>query len=641
MAPTLSSLPTSAPPTEAMCLPLSTATRQRYARLRHHLNKQTQPWDGVVATLLVIVAQLLIAGIDFMLDNHSVDFPPSILAMVALFVVLSACGCVIPRLEEFYQKHLSRATNLLNRHMSIGFTIPFVMICRGPLADARTVGLVIACFVLTGILNTISTYILALPIHSLMVRWKERSPTYESENTEVIEGRKERWSWISSKIIFERDSMASSFSFGVSCSGDESACEGTRPPTSLEKVQPTEAQQDTPKTGFRGWLSRNPMLVLCWFLTFTVGIPLRYAVHHDASLATFLLFATWFTMLEIQAAVKRAEGLAPWIRITLTGSLNAVLWTSFVMMAYIYLDAAISDRALGKMLDSLQTKTTLSHLLLHSVNGGVDAEGNKLNVSMAAGDIAQSILNAGLVAWGLKLYEYRRQLLSRAGLTVLIVSSILALGNVALGPLLTRAIGLAPASRNIAYTARSVTIAMGAPVMVMMGGDASLNATMVVISGIIFQMGLGFGFGSWLERTIFSRFVKQQEQPTDNTTAERTEDKPEGAKTEPKASQTELLTVPVRQSFDLEAQQAARTAPTTATPAQGQGMNDPHTVAAGLTIGINSAAMGTAYLYEVGSEAAPYSALSMMALGVMTVGFASIKPLAEWVVAGVGGQMQG
>ncbi|KAK3504306.1 hypothetical protein B0T13DRAFT_485386 [Neurospora crassa] len=560
--------------------------------------------------------------------------------MVAVFVVLSACGCVMPRLEEFYQKHLSRATNLLNRHMSIGFTIPFVMICRGPLADARTVGLVIACFVLTGIINAVLTYSLALPIHSLIVRWT-RSCTLprESDNMEVIEGRRERWSWMSSKIIFEPNSMASNFNFGVSCSGEESACEGTRPPTSLENT-PTTVVQETPRTGFRGWLSRNPILVLCWFLTFTVGIPLRYAVHRDAPLATFLLFATWFTMLEVQSAVKSAEGFVPWIRITLTGSLNAVLWTSLVMMGYIYIDAAISDRALGKMLDTLQTKTTLSHLLLHSVNGGVDAEGNKLNVSLAAGDIAQSILNAGLVAWGLKLYEYRRQLLSRAGLTVLIVSSILAIGNVALGPLLTRAIGLGPASRNIAYTARSVTIAMGAPVMITMGGDASLNATMVVISGIIFQMGLGFGLGSWLERTIFSCFVTQQD-ATVNTSPEQPEEKPEAeAKSEPKASQAELLTVPVRRSFDLEAAQRARTtAPTIASPAQGEGMNDPHTVAAGLTIGINSAAMGTAYLYEVGSEAAPYSALSMMALGVMTVGFASIKPLAEWVVASVGGTM--
>ncbi|KAK3953896.1 hypothetical protein QBC32DRAFT_386306 [Pseudoneurospora amorphoporcata] len=627
-----------------MCLPISTPTRQRYASLRDNLKNQTQLWDGVVATLLVLVAQLLIAGIDLMLDDHGVDFPPSILAMGAVFVVTSAVGCLVPGLERIYQRRLSRATNLLNRHMSIGFTIPFVMICRGPLADARTVGLVIACFVLTGILNTASTYLLALPIHSLMVRWTPCAPTQEPENTQVIQGRRERWSWISSKIILERDSMASSFSFGVSCSGDESGCEGTtRPPTLLEKTPPTESQE-TPKTGFQAWVIRNPMLVLCWFMTFTVGIPLRYALHHDASLATFLLFATWFTMLEIQAAVKRSEGLAPWLRIILTGSLNAVLWTSFVIMAYTYLDAAVSDRALGKMLDTLQTKTTLSHLLLHSVNGGVDAEGHKLNVSMAAGDIAQSILNAGLVAWGLKLYEYRRQLLSRAGLTVLIVSSILAMGNVALGPLFTRAIGLAPASRNIAFTARSVTIAMGAPVMATMGGDASLNATMVVISGIIFQMGLGFGLGSWLEKMIFSCFVKQQQkQSTDNTVAENAQDKPEGgAKTEPKASQTELLTVPpVRQrSFDLEAQRTPATAPAATPLAQGKGMNDPHTVAAGLTIGINSAAMGTAYLYEVGSEAAPYSALSMMALGVMTVGFASIKPLAEWVVTSVGGQMQ-
>ncbi|KAA8628287.1 hypothetical protein SMACR_08819 [Sordaria macrospora] len=556
MAPTLppssvTASPTLPPITAMYIPPLSTKTRQRYARLRDYVKGQTTIWDGIVATVLVLVAQLLIAGIDLMLDDHSVDFPPSILAMGALFVVTLAIGCVVPGLEGIYQRRLSRATNLLNRHMSIGFTIPFVMICRGPLADARTVGLVIACF----------------------------------------------------------------------------------------------AQQETLECGLLRWLNRNPMLVLCWFLTFTVGIPLRYAVHHDASLATFLLFATWFTMLEIQASVKRSEGLAPWVRIILTGSLNAVLWTSFVMMAYIYLDAAISDRALGKMLDTLQTKTTLSHLLLHSVNGGVDAEGNKLNVSMAAGDIAQSILNAGLVVWGLKLYEYRRQLLSRAGLTVLIVSSILAMGNVALGPLFTRAIGLAPANRNIAFTARSVTIAMGAPVMATMGGDASLNATMVVISGIVFQMGLGFGLGNWLERTIFSCFVKvKQHQSTDNTTPETTEDKPKGTKAEPKASQTELLSVPpsVRQrSFDLEAQQAPTVAPATATPVQeqGEGMNDPHTVAAGLTIGINSAAMGTAYLYEVGSDAAPYSALSMMALGVMTVGFASIKPLAEWVVGSVGGSM--
>ncbi len=39
------------------------------------------------------------------------------------------------------------------------------------------------------------------------------------------------------------------------------------------------------------------------------------------------------------------------------------------------------------------------------------------------------------------------------------------------------------------------------------------------------------------------------------------------------------------------------------------------------------AAMGTAYLYEDGSRAAPYAALSMTMFGVMTVVFTSIRPL--------------
>jgi putative effector of murein hydrolase len=63
--------------------------------------------------------------------------------------------------------------------------------------------------------------------------------------------------------------------------------------------------------------------------------------------------------------------------------------------------------------------------------------------------------------------------------------------------------------------------------------------------------------------------------------------------------------------------------------------NHPRVVAAGVTVGINAAAMGTAYLYEAQSEAAPYAALSMIALGVMTVVFSSIPPLAAWIVKSV------
>lgn len=73
-----------------------------------------------------------------------------------------------------------------------------------------------------------------------------------------------------------------------------------------------------------------------------------------------------------------------------------------------------------------------------------------------------------LYRWGFKLYEYRQQLLSPAGLTGFAVSSLFALGNVTRGPLLTHAIGLRSASADVVFAARSVTPAVSSPVMVML-----------------------------------------------------------------------------------------------------------------------------------------------------------------------------
>lgn len=259
---------------------------------------------------------------------------------------------------------------------------------------------------------------------------------------------------------------------------------------------------------------------------------------------------------------------------------------------------------------------------------------------MAAGDVAVAVLDAGLVAWGLKLYEYRAQLLSRAGATVCAASAALALGNVAGGPALARALlglgtgtgmeadaegsgELAPApapALALAFAARNVTIALAGPAMAMLGGgDAGLSAAMVVASGIVYQMALGFGAGRWLERRVVG----------------------------PVAARWGLRSVasaPAGDGGDGKKEASARVARQGGHDGAGmQGAaaskraNDPAAVAAGVTVGINAAAMGTAYLYEAQSEAAPHAALSMMALGIMTVVFSSVSPLARWVAGSVSG----
>ncbi|KAK3322816.1 hypothetical protein B0H66DRAFT_602244 [Apodospora peruviana] len=589
-------------------------------------------WDGVIAMLLAILAQLLIAGIERLLGPRSGEFPPSILAMTAVFGFISIMSLLVSGVEDFYHRYLRCAADLLNRHMSIGFTIPFIMICRNPMADGRTVGQIIACFLMTGVINTFVSYFLALPIQSLVGRWDKRFLDCNSSSEvggDGIEGRLSKQFWLSSKSdCLERGLRDSDQS--APCD-ESSATSGQIEPPGHDEV-PAEMVDNT----LSGWWSRlfewalhNPLLLLFWLLTLTVGIPLRYKVQNDAILGICLHIAVWLTTLAIQTAIKTNQRLRPWLRTILFGVFNAVLWTSLVMMTFVLIDGSISDRPLPEMLNTLQTNTPLSELILQ-ISSKPDS-----SPSVAAGDIALSILNAGLVSWGLKLYEYRRQLLSRAGLTVFLVSSALAIGNLVLGPLSAHAVGLGPAGRDVAFAARSVTLALGSPVMAMMDGDDGLNAAMVVVSGIIFQMGLGFGVGTWLEKKVHSvlggcrRRVRAGRAHVPNgviiTTTTTTTTTTSIAKLGDSAACGDSATA-ARGEDDIEAQRGD------AKVDQMLAANDPRTVAAGITIGINSAAMGTAYLYEVKSDAAPYSALSMIALGLMTVTFSTIGPLTGWIL---------
>ncbi|GAB1319961.1 hypothetical protein MFIFM68171_10171 [Madurella fahalii] len=564
--------------------------------------------DGIPAVLIAFLAQLLIAGIQCML--HEVNFPPSILAMAGVFVALSVLGWMITGVEDFYQKRIKPAADLLNRHMSIGFTIPFIMICRSPFADARAVGVVVLCFAVTGIFNTVFAYALALSIQYLMVRWdKTFWVAEEPSDMERAEGQCASIIRTPVTSYCEGSSTDSSPAISIYLPGGESSSgDGPSPPPSpslcLERLaSPLRAR-------LLDWVLHNPILLLCWLFTVAIGLPLRYVTQNSTPLATFLLFSTWLTTLALQTGIKSHPLLSPWLRTLLSGLSNPVLWTSLAMTSYLVVDGALSNRPLHDMLDTLQTHTPLSSLILARSTSPPSAQPpapNTTTAYMGAGDVATSILDAGLVAWGLKLYEHRGRLASRAGGTVVWVSATAALGNVAWGPRVARAAGVAPGGRALAFAARSVTIALGGPAMAALGGDAGLNAAMVVVSGIAFQMALGFGVGAWLEGAVLRSCWKGMRMGM------RTAPPRVGSDAAAEASG------PERESAGSARQQA----------------NDPRVVAAGVTVGINAAAMGTAYLYEAQSEAAPHAALSMMALGIMTAVYSTITPLARWVAESV------
>ena len=102
-------------------------------------------YDGCVAVVLFFGWQLLICGLQQVTASID-DFPAPILAMLLVAAIMILASKFIPNLDGIYQRYLRAPTDLLNRHMSIGFTVPFTMIMKGPMSSPRNIGLIISGF---------------------------------------------------------------------------------------------------------------------------------------------------------------------------------------------------------------------------------------------------------------------------------------------------------------------------------------------------------------------------------------------------------------------------------------------------------------------------------------------------------------
>ncbi|OAQ84897.1 lrgB-like family domain-containing protein [Purpureocillium lilacinum] len=210
-----------------------------------------------------------------------------------------------------------------------------------------------------------------------------------------------------------------------------------------------------------------------------------------------------------------------------------------------------------------------------------------------AGDLALSLLECGLFTWGFKLYECRRQLFSTKGFTVTVVCVGAAAANVFLSVFIAHSLALA-APESLAFSTRSTTLALSKPAITAVGGNVAVNAMIVVSNGILGQLMFPF---------VLDRLGVQRHPPNSNT-----------------------------REMAVELQPVSRWSDSTEGETSGTaGEDNVMTVAAGVTSGINSAAMGVSYMYETNSRAAPYTALSMVVFGVVTVVLTTVEPFKAMV----------
>lgn len=442
------------------------------------------------------------------------------------------------------------------------------------------------------------------------------------------------------------------------------------------------------------WLSQNVFLTLSLLILLLVGLPVSFYQQNDLYLDIGFLFTVWLTFNSAQVRTKQHVHLDNHHKKALTAVatlLNPVLWTSLFLVCYGLAKSSIRNQPSAAVIASFTTRNTVSDLVAHHFDTPTPTAGTGPRLGslpIGAGDVAISILNAGIVSWGLKLFEYRHQIVSSGGFTVVATSLLASLLNVVVWPLLVHAIGVRPASWDLSFAARSVTIALGGPALKNLGGDAGINAVGVVVNGICFQLVAGLfpggdGFAAaarrfkkalvhdgWAGFVWNSRVDEQREMeslapspdcgraPLEGHTGgglqpshdremryssdathvdeQRPDDQNDAtgwgvtgtaANNNKKMMGDNVATEPKHNGDGLQAHEDVVPDPLSVVP----------TVAAGVTVGINAAAMGTAHLYEQNSHAAPYSALSMTMFGVFTVLLAVRGPMTEWLARAVGG----
>lgn len=367
------------------------------------------------------------------------------------------------------------------------------------------------------------------------------------------------------------------------------------------------------------FLSRHSPILLSLTLIFTVGLPLAMAAHEERLLDGFVLWFVWISSVRSQRAFKHSQlcNFSIPLKRGLATMMNPVLITTLLMTGYTRAKASIlGPGGLTRTLRTFSGGTPLYAIWTSAING-IRIPNNPTGW-FGAGDAALSILECGILIWGFKLSECRRQIFSIAGLVSIILCAAAAAGNVFLSVLASRAIGL-NAPEALSFAARSTTLALAKPATEAIGGNSPVNAMLVVSNGILGQLLYPF----ILDKLGVSRH-EDDETATVATTAHETVITAESLPTQsPLNTHLASLSINANNNIPLFPKSWHQSTATT---------DSPVTVAAGIAIGINGAAMGVSYLYETRSRAAPYAALSMMVFGVMTVVFTTVEPFKSILV---------
>ncbi|KAL7626484.1 hypothetical protein AAE478_003256 [Parahypoxylon ruwenzoriense] len=534
--------------------------------------------DAGIGFTFIILIQFLVIPIQIILDTHSVNLPASILVMLLSTFLMIVANGIHGGTAQFYSTYLRGPTDFLGRHMSFGFVASFMILNRDHISNALDVPRVAGAFLITSLLGYIGSFFLTLGTFQLESRFRgQRAKVHDLESYNK--------SWPSPSTAWpappadrspKRISQLPRISAALIQRGSFA---------SIEASKRGSASQ------FIDHLIRTSPLWICVLLIGIVGLPVYFATKYEAPFEGLCFVLFWILSIQFQRSLKTSCSLSrfPRLRSTLVVFANPVVVTSALGTAYLWIKTAYTGQTIGIIVAEFRRHNTLAEGIID-----ITRDGN-LTAHIGAGDLASPVLDAGIVCMGFKMFEYRKELWD-SFITVFTTCAILAVVNVFLNVVVSRGLGL-QAEDAVAFAARSVTIALGVPAVQNLGGSTTLMSAIVIFGGIVFQMA-GDRLFSLLRINDWGC-----QQKADGSSVGETE-------------KTGAITVGSKESRQQDA-----------------GTGNSAIIAAGVTVGINAAAMGTAYLIERDSRATAYSALSMTVFGAITVALTALPGVPEAIAS--------
>ncbi|UKZ51211.1 hypothetical protein TrVGV298_004968 [Trichoderma virens] len=574
----------------------------------------------LLVAIVCMASELLIWGLSQTLAAARLEFFSTIVGMAVLFALSTTSWVMWKKTDDFYRRWLKTRVDFINAHLGAGFSVPMIMLDQDEMLNGGEIGRVIGSFIATNIVSWVAVFLLSVVVIGGVTKLTSQPPSRKGSICSKKSMAPSSTDDGASSAEFEDDAQTKRSRFSQ---GGSSSSPSIPRATDTEKQTPAPDQRapnnEQPEPCYddesSSWsfFARHFPVLLSLTLVFTVGIPLTITMHEERFFDGFTLWFIWISSVRSQRAFKKSQicTFSTPLKRCLATMMNPVLLTTLLMTGYTRAKASVlGPGGLARTLRNFSGGSPL-YALWTSAISGIQIPANPSGW-FGAGDAALSILECGILIWGFKLSECRRQIFSTAGLLAIILCTIAAAANTFLSVLTSHAIGLR-ASEALSFAARSTTLALSKPATEAIGGNSPVNAMLVVSNGILGQLLYPF---------ILDKLgVSKHSDDNDIVVAEATPisspliDNAVSPTTGDSSISPPLALIPKSRHHSTST------------------TDSPVTVAAGIAIGINGAAMGVSYLYETRSRAAPYAALSMMVFGVMTVVFTTVEPFKSMLIS--------